>query len=571
MSRQLEDVDDSNSESSMSSRSSSEAEDHGKVFVKFLELMSKNPDSMASFLKSSSKKKKKKKKQKKYSRDDHSHSEIILKKKRFECSDSFSSDASDKRSRLAHGGYQYGNASEGRSSAWGRGFATVAHDTNNAHRKECIKGGWGWGSSNIGQGEGHSSNIGQGDGHLDKKSGGGGFSSKGQSNCGFSGSNVDRREENRVSGWGSSGMPNIGQSSSNMGNTGNVFGRSSDSYGNFGPDRVDNRKGFGSSFGNSDNHYREDSIGRDHSQRPPYNMSRSVYPDRGTGYRNFNRNAQSRINMHSFQGNRNQYHGRREFSPRMKHSNNRDGCDTYWICLKARSNIRQVIKLNIGKKSIPVSNPSQYSRYLTVTSDNFVLNPLYSENILDSIVSYIWRFEINGHLQVPSMLDVMSFLRELYEQMVHYISFRALVNKIREMCYRLKYRICERRDVPSGTTVDDRNWYKQVVFGYDYNKYYHVNMKNVLAETAKLEYQTVMYQPLFRSIVRRDNLVFTRGTIQESGIRAVANPPRSNIQIGSPEVKIATNSVGTGDGKVKITASENILGGQKKKRMSVWQ
>ena len=510
MKHRQEGGEDSDLESSSSSSSSKETREHEKALVKMLGLIAKS-DSFANLLKSSKKKKKKKKK----SREEYySPPKVILKKKRSECSDSFSSDTTDKRFRLS-------------SSEWGNGKVSAG----------------GWGSSNIGQldvakksggGDCVSSNIGQREGR--KKSEGGGWCDKGKSEV-----------FGRVSGWSSNGLPNIGQSS--VGRKGNDFGVGFDLGRNFSPGNVDNRSGFRSNVGHGGNQYEGHFSGRGPPQRPPYGKyPRPMIPDRGSRYRKLDRYSQSRNDRH------NQYRGQHRSS------------DTYWVCFKPRSFVRSQIKLVIGTRSIRTEDASKYSSYLTVEGD-LVYNPIYRENILDPIVDYIWKYEQNPQLKLPNNVEVMDFLRKLYDHIMFYIKFKVLVKRIREICYRLKYRICEKRDVPFGTTIDKRGWYKQVVFGYAYNQYHHVHMKKILEETEGISYEGVICCTRFLSIPRRDTLDFARPNPPEKDTCEISNKPAMSSPPVYKRKVVNPHPEENDDANMKSdTAPENIPGGQKKNK-----
>ena len=156
----------------------------------------------------------------------------------------------------------------------------------------------------------------------------------------------------------------------------------------------------------------------------------------------------------------------------------------------------------------------QRSDYPHLQVENgFLINPLRNDRVIDSITNFVFRYVENSNLRLPTIHDVISHLVRLNNQIMHYLNLKALVSTIRDMCFKCKYTVCERRDVPAGTVISKKNWGSSVVPEYDPSNHHHVNIKAILRESAGISFESYMERDDM-NIPNISNVCFSRETFQ---------------------------------------------------------
>ena len=186
----------------------------------------------------------------------------------------------------------------------------------------------------------------------------------------------------------------------------------------------------------------------------------------------------------------------------------------FWVTICNKQIIRNRIKLCLGHESIAVRQGERYSRDLFI-EDGQVYNPLRTnETIVLRITNFIYNFVENEEIELPNIPESVTHLMSYNEQIIYYTNFKVLVTTFRDLIYKCKYKVCEKRDVhETDLPLRKKNWSSQVVSDYDPNNHYHLNIKVILQETEGVTIEEYMSRDYMR-VRRHDNVYFARSCEQ---------------------------------------------------------
>ena len=176
----------------------------------------------------------------------------------------------------------------------------------------------------------------------------------------------------------------------------------------------------------------------------------------------------------------------------------------YYISLNNRQTIRNRLKLSFGALLLDPPDPDKTDYYGIEFVNGQLMNPIRDEEkFINPTLDFVLSHANNTQKRVPTMHDMMSELVSLNDQVVHLIDFKALVTSCRDFCFKLKYGVCEKRDVPGNCVISQKSWSGQIVHDYDVNNHYAKNMKLILKQTAQKTFEECMQWEEFANI---DNL-----------------------------------------------------------------
>ena len=185
----------------------------------------------------------------------------------------------------------------------------------------------------------------------------------------------------------------------------------------------------------------------------------------------------------------------------------------YYVSLNNRQTIRNRLKLSFGGLTLNPPDPDKTDYYQIEQRNGQLINPIRDEEkFINPTIDFVLSHANNTQKRLPSMHDMMSELVLLNDQVVHLIDFKALVTSCRDFCFKLKYRVCEKREVPGECVVSKKTWSAQIVHDYDVNNHYAKNMKLILKETAQKTFEECMKLDEFASIANLNEGISFRRT-----------------------------------------------------------